>query len=155
MGDELAIALISLVVGATLRPLIDRMVVDPGRKKRVLRRVERAWVDHLVWVQRRERQMLEEKAAVDEDAAARGLVGGGIQTSGHREAERRCREEVRDDRIKSMRLVEDALGELGTIEMWWTRLTVGGDRSVPVERRLIAHAQELVEKEERDEEEDS
>jgi hypothetical protein len=70
-----------VLVGAALRPYVERHKPAPGRVASVRRDVERAWTDHRVWVDRKGRAMQKELAKADENLVGRGMYESGVRAT--------------------------------------------------------------------------
>jgi len=113
---ELVAGIIGSLVGAALRPYVERHVPAPGRMASVRRDVERAWTDHGTWLDREERAMHEELEKVDEDLVARGISNSGVRVAANAKVRRKYLDELEKNQRLTVRATEDAFARLGVVE---------------------------------------
>lgn len=104
------------VVGAALRPYIDRVLPMPARTRRAELRVERALADHRIWLERNEKEMRRELESVREAHAGRGTFDSSIRLADEQRVRERYVNALRDHQRAMIRESEDALVELGPLE---------------------------------------
>lgn len=141
--DELIAAVIGGVIGAALRPYVERLLPAPARIRSVQLRVERAWSDHRPWEERNEAAMGRDFQRVDAEFAGRNIYGSGPWMQAREEVRQRYLDALQDHQRQTFRESEDALLALGPLERLWARFRLRKQRPVEssVESRIFRNGQ--------------